>query len=52
MLGPYILAVKLKMINQNRMIFGDFSVSDFLEILQRPFSIKILTVVKISQNYI
>ena len=37
-----ILAVKLKMINQDRMIFGDFSVN-FREILQRLFSIKILT---------
>ena len=37
-----------RQINQDRMIFGDISV----EILQRPFSIQILTAVKISQNYI
>ena len=49
-----IVAVKLKMIKQDRMIFGDFSVNfltDFLEILQRQFSIKILTAVTNSQNY-
>ena len=37
-----ILAVKLKMSNQDRMIFGDFSVNFepiSLEILHRPFSI-------------
>ena len=45
-----ILAVKLKMINQDRMIFGDFSVN-FKPIFLK-FSIKILTRVKISQNNI
>ena len=45
-----ILAVKLKMINQDRMIFDDFL--KCLEILQMPFSIKILTGVKISENSI
>ena len=42
-------------INQDRMIFGDFSVNSkpiFFEILQRPFSIQILTAVKNLQNYI
>ena len=44
-----------RQISQDRMIFGDFSVNSepiFLEISQRPFSIQILTAVKISQNYI
>ena len=47
--------VKLKMINQNRQSFGRFLRqfgTDFLEILQRSFSIQILTAVNISQNYI
>ena len=38
------------MINQDRMIFGDFSVN--FEILQKPFTIEILIGVKNSQNYI
>ena len=48
-----IVAVKLKMINQDRMIFGDFSVNFepiSPEILQRPFSNKILPGVKNSQK--
>ena len=47
-----ILAVTL---NQDRIIFADFSVNsetDFLEFLKSPFSIQILTAVKNSQNYI
>ena len=50
---PY--AYTRRQTNQDRMIFYDFSVNFepiFLKILQRPFSIQILTVVKISQNYI
>ena len=44
-----------RQINQDHMIFGDFSVNSepiFFLILQRPFFIQILTAVKISQNYI
>ena len=44
-----------RQIYQDRMIFGDFFVNfvtDFLEILHRLFSIKILTAVKKLQNYV
>ena len=50
-----ILAVKLKINKQDRMIFGDFSINFetiALKICKRPFSIKILTVVKNSPNHI
>ena len=40
------LAVKLKMINQDRMILGDFSVSS--KPITFKFSIQILTALKIS----
>ena len=46
------LLYTIKMINQDRMIFDDLSVNSkpisFLQILQRPFSIQILTALKIS----